>query len=121
MTSLKMQNAQITSTFLGYEDHGILTYYLMLKGDGWGYGFGGLGLDSWNKAKDRRFAENGYGLESIRSILDTVGVQRWEDLTGKYLRCEGEGWGGRILRIGHITDEKWFDPAKLAESFLLNA
>lgn len=117
----EIKNAQIRSTHLGYEDHGILTYMLHVEGDGWGCGFGGFGLDSWSMSRDRRFATNGYGLESIRAILDTVGVKTWEELPGKHIRVEGGGLGSKILRIGHITKELWFDPAKLAESFLLNA
>ena len=29
-------------------------------------------------------------------------------LKGKYVRVEIEGWGGKILRIGHLMKDKWF-------------
>ena len=35
-------NGRIKSTFLGREDHGILTAYLQIEGESWGCGFGGL-------------------------------------------------------------------------------
>ena len=42
-------------------------------------------------------------------IMDIVGVDKWEDLKDKYIRVESNGWGGTIKKIGHITDDKWFD------------
>ena len=42
-------------------------------------------------------------------IMDTVGVERWEDLEGQYARIKTEGWGSRITCIGNILKNKWFD------------
>ena len=94
-------NAQIESTMLGYEDHGILTCFLMLKQKGSGQGFGGYRLD----------APEGYSIYTdfwIKRILEVVGVEKWEDLKGKYVQVKGEHYG--IEAIGHITDDKWFNP-----------
>lgn len=49
-----VENAQIESTMLGMEDHGILTFFLSLKFEGSGQGFGGYAMDSYDKAKKRR-------------------------------------------------------------------
>ena len=99
-------NAKITGTMLGYEDHGILTCLLYLKQQSYGQGFGGYRLD----------APKGWSIYTdfwVKRILETVGVNKWEDLVGKYVRCEGESW--KIRRLGHITDDKWFDPEKEIE------
>ena len=45
----EIKNARITRTTLGVEDHGILTAFLHLEGDGWGIGFGGYALDEPRK------------------------------------------------------------------------
>lgn len=114
MPDTKIQNAKITSTMLGIEDHGILTAFVYLEGDGWGVGFGGYALDEWDEAAKRRKG-GAYGTEFIMRVLKAVGVERWEDLPGKHVRVESEGWGGQARRIGHITKELWFDPKALAE------
>jgi hypothetical protein len=100
-------NALIESTMLGYEDHGILTCYLMLKQKGSGQGFGGYRLD----------APKGYSIYTdfwIKRILEVVGVKTWEELVGKHVQVKGEEYG-TIEGIGHITDDLWFYPAKEIE------
>lgn len=98
-------NAKIKGTMLGYEDHGILTCFIILEQEGAGQGFGGFRLDA---PKD---ADSVLGTFWIKRILNTVGVSKWEDLAGNYVRVEGEDFG-EIRGIGHITDNKWFFPKK---------
>lgn len=116
MTEIK--NAIIKSTQLGPEDHGIFTAWILVEGPGWGCGFGGYSFQSYDKALDRPVG-SGFGVEFIRSVLDTVGVGRWEKLVGTAVRVESEGPGGRILRIGHLLEDRWFDPRVAAEAFRL--
>lgn len=53
----------------------------------------------------------------IKRILETVGVNKWEDLNDKFVRVIGEEYGD-IEGIGHITDDKWFYPKKeIKENF----
>ena len=52
----KIVNAQIDETFFGREEHGILTCYLYLKGNGFGVGLGGRALDGYDKSKKKRVA-----------------------------------------------------------------
>ena len=40
--------------------------------------------------------------------MKTLEVESWEELKGKYVRVEIEGWGGKILRIWHLMKDKWF-------------
>lgn len=98
-------NAKITSTSLG-EDHGCLTAYLTLEGDGWGCSYGGYCLDHWFAEAGEHSSSDGYG--AIIELMKTLEVESWEALKSKYVRVEIEGWGGHIIRIGHLMKEKWF-------------
>lgn len=98
-------NAKISSTMLGIEDHGIMTFSMMMDMGGTGQGFGGYSLDG-------RAGEVGHSksIQCIRKILETVGVMKWEDLNGKLVRIRKDSeWNGPIKAIGHIIDDKWFD------------
>ena len=110
----RIENALIESTMLGTEDHGIFTAFVHVKGPSWGCGFGGFALDQWDQAQKRRIG-TAYGLQFIAEILRVVGVDSWEKLKGKHVRVETEGWGGRILRLGNILEDEWFDPKELAD------
>jgi hypothetical protein len=108
-------NALIESTMLGIEGHGIMTCYLMLKQEGTGQGFGGYSLDGPYNHKTKEREHNKVCGYFIKRILETVGVEKWEDLEGKYIRVKGEEWGD-IEAIGHITKNKWFYPKKEIEA-----
>ena len=98
-------NAKISSTMLGIEDHGIMTFSLMMDMGGTGQGFGGYALDG-------RAGQVGHSksIQAIRKILETVDVMRWEDLQGKLVRIRKDSeWNGPIKAIGHIIEDKWFD------------
>lgn len=102
-------NAKITGVTINMSNHACLTFQLFLEGDGWvssygGYciGFGYLGATNFS-------SENGGGLVAMMRIMDVVGVERWEDLKGKYVRVVDNGWGSSITKIGNIVEEKWFD------------
>jgi hypothetical protein len=105
---LEIKNAKITNVSLSMADHGCLTFYVGLNGGGWCCNFGGycighgyLGAESFQGSEA--------GLEVLMRIMDTVGVECWEDLKGQYCRVKTEGWGGKILSIGNILKDKWFD------------
>ena len=104
-----IKNAIITSTMLGREDHGIMTFNINLKFNGGIYcGFGGYALDFHDSdIKTRVFRAE--SMEMISLILDVVGVDKWEDLPGKYVRFEDNGWGSTINKIGNIIEDKWLD------------
>lgn len=100
----------VESTSLGVEDHGILTAYLHLKGDGTGIGVGGYGLDQ-PITVDGKFSHReptAYGFDHVLQLMRTVGVSRWEDLPGKscLVLFEKPGsWGQTSVGIAHLTDE----------------
>lgn len=68
----------------------------------------GILTDGYDKeSKLRVFSTKSF--EAISKILETVGVDKWEDLPGKYIRIKDNGWGSTIDEIGNLMEEKWFN------------
>lgn len=105
----EIHNAKITGTMLGIEDHGIMTFLVYLESDCWGIGFGGYALDEYDTKLERRVGI-GMSLDLLKEIMEVVGVDKWEDLEGRYVRVASEGWGGKALGIGNILKERWVYP-----------
>ena len=95
-------NAQIRSTVLGNDDnqcHGILSSFINLQLGSSYQEFGGYSLG------------NKYLSYWVERILEIAGVSLWEDLVGCYVRVKSNS-EGIIYAIGHIIEDKWFDPTK---------
>ena len=105
---MEIVNAKITSVSITMADHGCLTFWVTVEGSFGGVSIGGyvIGHEYLGASE---FDGDGLGIEAMMRIMDVVGVDRWEDLKGKYIRIESYGWGGTVKKIGHITDDKWFD------------
>ena len=104
--STEILNAKITNTKLGL-DHGCLTAYIFLEGNGWGCGFGGYCLDHWFADIGDHHSSDGYGV--IIELMKTLEVESWEELKDQYIRVETQqGWGGNVIKIGHLIKDKWF-------------
>ena len=110
---MEIKNALITDTFLGYEDHGIFTFWINVDiGSGGGsVGIGGFSLDEYDHDKKRRVFR-GSSLEAIARVMHVVGVESWEELKGKYIRVKDEGWGGTVDEIGNLMEDQWFNIRK---------
>jgi len=106
--SKEILNAKITSVSITMADHGCLTFWVTLDGGGWGVSVGGYCIGHGYLGAEK-FDATGLGLEAMMRIMDTVGVSRWEDLKGEYVRAEVNGWGGGVTKIGNILKDKWFD------------
>lgn len=105
---MEIRNAQITGTMFGREDHGILTFFIFVKFGGCECGIGGYALDAHDKSINGRvFSPK--SMEAISKILETVGVDSWEELKGKYIRVKDNGLGKTIDEIGNLMEEKWFN------------
>ena len=104
-----IKNARITSTMLGREDHGIMTFMIYINFNSEVHcGIGNYVLDEYDpKTKTRVFKAE--SMEIISKILDVVGVNSWEELPGKYIRFEDSGWGSIVTKIGNIMEDKWLD------------
>lgn len=87
----KIENGVIKSTFLGIEDHGILTFWIFVGYPGSTQGFGGVRVT----------------VEHIEGILKALGVSRWEHLAREKIRVLHTNT--QIYAIGHFTDTRWFD------------
>ena len=106
---MEIKNARITKTMLGREDHGIMTFMIFIEFDKCvACGVGGYALDQYDDELKTRVCHP-IGLEAISKILDVVGVEKWEDLPGKYIRFEDNGWGSTVDAIGNIIEDKWIN------------
>lgn len=105
---MEIRNAKITSTKLGREDHGIMTFMIFIEFGGSCCGVGGYALDMWDRESDKRVF-TAKGLEAISEILNVVGVDNWEDLKGQYIRIKDNGWGSTVDEIGNLMEDKWFN------------
>lgn len=106
--TIEIKNAVITGTMLGVEDHGILSAFVYLDYGGSAQGFGGYALDS-NAGKRWLDGGNVCG-RFVRRVLETVGVERWEDLKGKNIRVKSD-WG-KVYAIANILRDNWYDPSE---------
>ena len=104
----KIENALIKNVDLSMADHGCLTLAMTLDGGSWGTVYGGYCLGHGYLGSDH-FDGSASGIESIMRIMDTVGVERFQDLKGKYVRVATKGWGSSVKIIGNIIEDKWFD------------
>lgn len=110
----KIENALITNVDLSMADHGCFTLAMTLDGGGWGVVYGGYRLGKgYLGADDDFFSGSAAGMEYLMRIMDTVGVEKFQDLKGKYIRVATKGWGDQVKIIGNILKDKWFD----AETF----
>ena len=110
----RIENALITNVDLSMADHGCLTLAMTLEGGGWGVVYGGYCLGKgYLGADDDFFNGSAAGMEYLMRIMDTVGVEKFQDLKGKYIRVATKGLGSSVKIIGNIIHDKWFD----AETF----
>lgn len=102
----------IKSTKLGIQDHGVFTASITVEWKGGGISAGGYVLDEPVKDSDGKFLERqgtDYGADHIMRILETAGVESWEQLPGKliYVLFEGRGGlGSTSVGIAGATNEK---------------
>ena len=105
----RVENARIKSTSIFMGDHGCLTIFLNVEGNGWGCNIGGwcngvghLGATLWKG--------NGSAIVAMMKIMNVVGVSNWDDLKGKLIRVEIPSPGAcAISKIGNIIEDEWFD------------
>ena len=104
---------RIKSTSLGFEDHGILSAMLHFEWDGGGIGVGGFYLDMPKDRAGRDYTRTGtaYGLDHIMRLMETVGVNKWENLPGNdaiVLFSGNGGWGTVSVGIAGLSNGQVF-------------
>lgn len=104
----KIENAKITGINLSMADHGVLCIELGLRGNGWGVNYGGYVLGHGYVGADE-FKGSEAGLECIMRIMDIIGIEKFNDAKGKYVRVATRSWGETVKIIGNIISDKWFD------------
>lgn len=104
-----IDNMYIDKPDLSMQDHGCLILSLPMSGGAICVVYGGYCLGNGYLGADE-FRGSAKGMEYIMRIMDTIGVEKFNDLNGKYCRIATKGWGDTVKIIGHITDDKWFDP-----------
>jgi hypothetical protein len=95
-----IETGMIKSTHLGLEDHGVLTCFINIGGDGWTQGFGGYNLGADGEAQ-----------RWIIGVLAALGLPNWESLVGTPVRVDRDGNASAktIRRIGHFYKNQWFE------------
>lgn len=101
----EIKNAVITNVKLTMENCSALTAWLDISYGNTGQSFGGYYLYTQNCKKDLT------GL-FIWRIMETVGVEEWNDLVGKTIRVKYQPINKNIEAIGNIMEDKWFSPSK---------
>ena len=114
------QNAKITRTSLGTEDHGILSAWLYLEFEGGGQAFGGWALDGARKTGEAERTDSAACGAFISGVLRTVEIDLWEKLPGTIVRIRRHKERDTIIAIGHAYKDRWFEPDKVFQN-LLNA
>lgn len=102
--TIETRNARITKTQLGTEDHGIFTFWLYTESGGTGQGVGGYAIGFPDCDREDKWPVS---LELIHKILQIVGVDSWEDLSGKYIRVKAD-WE-KVYAIGNILEDRWLN------------
>lgn len=76
----------VTSTFLGYEDHGILTFTVNCQSDSGGaVGLGNFSMDTPMRDTDGDIVRipTPYGMMLLIEVMRVVKADSWEKVTGK--------------------------------------
>jgi hypothetical protein len=104
METEEVRNAIIRKATITNEDHGILSAWLDMDYGGAGQSFGGYVLYNPNFRKDVA----GF---FIWRVLEVADVTEWGKLPGRTIRVKS--LDERILAIGHIVKDIWFDPKEM--------
>lgn len=109
---MHIQNAVIEDVSLDMGGRGLLTAWLYLDYGGVSQGFGGYALYLPKSYSNHQMLS--HAGHFIYRCLQVAGVERWQDLKGKTIRVKSdkEGLGSRILAIGHIIKDDWFNPSE---------
>jgi len=104
MDKYVISNELIKDTFIGKEDHGFLTAGLSLSGERGVQGYGNFILGNGSTSS---FVGKGLAADFIWACLTIAKVEKWDNLRGRHLRALRKEYGGSILAIGDIIEDRW--------------
>ena len=96
------QVMQITNTFLGYEDHGLMTMHLDLESPGSAEVFGiGWGIENYYIQNEIK--------RWLDGVFDVTGARNWEDVKGKMvLALYTDSYDKKCMGLASIYGDKTF-------------
>lgn len=111
----EIRNAIIESDSIDDGGRGLLTAWLHLDyGDGSHQGFGGYTL--YLPKSYAHFTEKwDFAGHFIFRCMEVAGVESWDKIKGKSVRVKyegGSGFSSKIVAIGHIVKDDWFNPSE---------
>lgn len=104
---METRNAIITSATITNDEHGLLSAWITLDYGGSGQGFGGYALylpKNYQHAMNQR----NYAGHFLWRVMEVADVREWDKLTGKTIRVRCTH--SKIIEIGHIIKDDWFNP-----------
>ncbi|MDT2850163.1 hypothetical protein P7H60_13495 [Vagococcus carniphilus] len=113
---IEVVNAEIISTKLGFEGHGIFTLFIGLRFESGNIGFGNFALDQWCDKEVKRTGSQ-LGIDVIMRIIKIAGVKNWEELEGQYIRINKVGLGESLTYIGHLVNDDWLNVKDILINF----
>lgn len=103
-----VHNAIIESASLGAERGFVLDSWIHVDYGGSGQGFGGFAL--YLGESSAHHSVSSPAGHWIWRVMQVAGVESWTALKGRSIRCRVES--GRIVAIGHIIKDIWFEPER---------
>lgn len=104
---MEIKNAVIESAIIDKGERGFLTISICLDYGNSGHQcFAGWLLYSPDRAKIR----GDYTGHFIFRSMQIAGVERWDHMAGKCIRTKGDR--NKIIAIGHILKDDWFNPSE---------
>lgn len=107
---IQIENAIIESADISLSRGFILDCWVFLDYGGSAQGFGGYVLGGTQGKAGEHDKQPNIAAEFICSVLRVAEVENFSDLKGKCVRVRKSGHLGKILAIGHITKDIWFEP-----------
>lgn len=104
--ALHREIAHVESTFLGWEDHGILTVWVHMRYGVGHQGAGGYALDEYDDTLERRIGHK-CGIDFITGVMRACGVNEWDKVKGRTVFAirDGEGFGSKVVGLEPLPTE----------------
>ena len=110
----RIENARINSVDLSMADYGALCLEMGVKARSLCVTYGMIAIGKGYLGAEE-FSGDERGIEYLMRIMDVVGVDKFNDLSGKYIRIAHRGLGSSLKIIGNIIEDRWFDASSFFE------